>query len=89
MPGVSDETVLKKALDENLIILTFDKDYGELSFKYAQPNPPSIIYFREKGTNPLFAGQLLLKLLQNEQINVANAFTVIDERNVRQRFYNR
>ena len=33
--GVSDEEVLQIAIDEHLIMLTFDRDYGELIFRYA------------------------------------------------------
>ena len=36
-PGVTDEQVLKIALLENRIILTFDRDYGELIFKRKLP----------------------------------------------------
>ena len=56
-PGISDEEVLKRATDLNYIILTFDRDYGELIFRYHLINPPAVIYFREKGKDPLFAGQ--------------------------------
>ncbi len=86
-PGISDEEVIKLALELNLIILTFDSDYGELIFKHAKDNPPSVIYFREKGSDPLFGGNLLLDLLTNSQITIANAFTVVEEKNIRQRFY--
>ena len=41
--GISDEDVIKIALNEKLIILTFDRDYGELIFKYAIENPPAIV----------------------------------------------
>ena len=34
-PGWSDREVLQKASSENLVILTFDRDYGELIFRYA------------------------------------------------------
>ncbi len=35
-PGISDPEVMKITTRENLIILTFDSDYGELIFKYAK-----------------------------------------------------
>jgi hypothetical protein len=70
-----------------LIILTFDGDYGELIFKYAVENPPSVIYFRDKGDNPEFAGLVLHDLLNQAKINFSSAFTVIEEKNIRQRFY--
>ena len=83
-PGISDEEVIKISLEFNLIILTFDRDYGELIFRFSKTNPPSVIYFREKGADPLFAARVLLDLLSKSNISVANAFTVIEESNIRQ-----
>ena len=85
--GIEDPEVMEIAINLGLIILTFDSDYGELIFKHAKDNPPSVIYFREKGTNPLFAGKVLLELLSNPDITFKNAFTVIEQNNIRQRFY--
>lgn len=85
--GISDEMVIDIALKTDLIILTFDRDYGEIIFRYKINNPPTVIYFREKGRDPLFAGDLLLTLLSDSQITLANSFTVVEENNIRQRFY--
>ena len=86
-PGISDEEVMITAVKNNLIILTLDSDYGELIYKYAANNPPAVIYFRDKGSDPFFAGRLLLLALLNTGLNFYNAFTVIEEKNIRQRFY--
>ena len=86
-PGISDNEVITVAQKKGLIILTFDKDYGELIFRHSPSTPPSIVFFREKGDNPLFAGELLLSLLLNSKITLENAFTVIEEKSIRQRFY--
>ena len=32
--GVTDDEVMKYAISEDRIIITFDRDYGELVFKY-------------------------------------------------------
>ena len=85
--GVSDSEVIKIALELNLIILTFDSDYGELIFRYSLNNPPSVVFFRDKGNNPEFAGKTLLRLIQNNPIQLSNAFTVVESNSVRQRFY--
>jgi predicted nuclease of predicted toxin-antitoxin system len=85
--GISDEVVMQTAIDSGLIILTFDSDYGELIFKYAAINPPSVIFFREKGTTPYFAGNALLDILQKGDLQLAGAFTVVEKTNIRQRFY--
>src|SRR5690606_3251100 len=85
--GASDEFVLRYAIENKLTILTFDRDYGELVFRYAQENPPPVVYFRSKGISPTAAGELLLKLIKENSIEITNAFTVIEEKNIRQRFY--
>lgn len=33
-PGISDEVVMNIAIDQDRMILTFDRDYGELIFKH-------------------------------------------------------
>jgi len=86
-PGISDEEVIEIALKLNLIILTFDRDYGALIFKYSKDNPPSVVFFREKGITPEFAGLSLLSLLGNSEILLSETFTVIEVNNIRQRFY--
>ena len=86
-PGISDNEVMLIAKEQNLIILTFDRDYGELIFRYAVENPPSVVYFRSKGEGPLFVGQILHDLLVSNQIDISSAFTVIDKNSIRQRFY--
>jgi predicted nuclease of predicted toxin-antitoxin system len=86
-PGVPDGSVLEIAKTENLIILTFDKDYGEIIFRYGLINPPAVIFFRYKGIPPLFAGNILLRLLTDKSIYFPGNFTIIEENNIRQRHY--
>ena len=78
-PGISDYKVIGKAKVDNLIILTFDKDYGEIIFKHGQENPPAVIFFRFKGENPEMAGQLLIDLIENKNLKVENKFKGISK----------
>ena len=66
-PGISDEEVIQIALETDLIILTFDRDYGELIFRYAKENPPAVVFFRDKGMAPEFAALSLIKGISNNQ----------------------
>jgi predicted nuclease of predicted toxin-antitoxin system len=66
--GVSDEEVIQKAVEDNLIILTFDSDYGEILFRYKVEKPPSVVFFREKGQVPVHAGEWLISALENDKI---------------------
>jgi predicted nuclease of predicted toxin-antitoxin system len=85
--GLADDAVIKIAKDEGLIILTFDRDYGELIFRYAMEYPPAVVYFRNKGKGPLFVGQQLFSLMSEHKLDFSHAFTVIDDTNIRQRPY--
>lgn len=85
--GIGDSEVIEIALTLNLIILTFDSDYGELIFKYAKDNPPAVVFFRDKGNAPEFAALSLISFLERNTIILPGAFTVIEPNNVRQRFY--
>jgi predicted nuclease of predicted toxin-antitoxin system len=83
--GISDDVVLEKAVKENLVILTFDRDYGELIFKYKKAVPPAVVYFRMKGETPLDAASILLEIIKNPDIQIENSFTVIEQNAIRQR----
>ena len=84
--GISDKEVIEIAQKEKLIILTFDRDYGELILKHGLDNPPAVVYFRLKGDNPEYAGNLLLTLM-DQSIPFENHFTVIETGSLRQRRY--
>ena len=86
-PGISDLEVVRKAKVDNSIILTFDKDYGEIIFKHESKSPPPVIFFRYKGDHPEYVAQSLLSLLKTKGISVENIFTVIEQGSIRQRKY--
>lgn len=85
--GVTDKDVINIAIEENLIILTFDKDYGEIIFRYSINIPPSVVFFRHKGNDPFFAGNYLINLIYKEQRIITGSFTVVEEFSYRQRIY--
>ena len=50
-PGATDSEVIIRALKERRIILTFDKDFGELAFRHRRV-APGIILLRLTLSNP-------------------------------------
>jgi predicted nuclease of predicted toxin-antitoxin system len=44
--GIGDEKVLSQAQEEERIVITFDKDFGELAFHSKLPATAGIILFR-------------------------------------------
>jgi len=47
-PSSSDETVLALALAEGRVLLTFDKDFGELAFRRGLIATPGVILLRPR-----------------------------------------
>jgi predicted nuclease of predicted toxin-antitoxin system len=45
-PGSSDDAVLTRAHVENRVLITFDKDFGELVFRRGAKTAPGIVLFR-------------------------------------------
>ena len=50
-PGISDRQVLARAMAAHRILLTFDKDFGELAFHAGLPASCGIILFRISATS--------------------------------------
>jgi predicted nuclease of predicted toxin-antitoxin system len=84
-PGISDISVLNKAKELSAIILTFDKDYGEIIFRNEYTNPPAVVFFRFKGITANYAGDTLVSLITSRLFIIEGFFTVVEEDNIRQR----
>jgi predicted nuclease of predicted toxin-antitoxin system len=84
-PSITDKEVMQIALDENRTILTFDRDYGELIYKYGFRPPAGVIYLRMQNYQPEEPAELILKLLNNPSLEFIGLFTVVTEKTIRQR----
>lgn len=84
-PGAKDLDVLTRAANEQRIVLTFDRDYGELLYRARAPVPMGVVYFRFDPLTPEEPAQQLLGLLQQNAISLEGKFTVIERGLVRQR----
>ena len=85
MPGASDRAIMAKAHKESLIILTFDRDYGELIFKYQADPPGGLVHFRFDPENPEEPAAILLSLLRGDSIQLQGKYTVLTRERIRQR----
>jgi len=84
-PSIADEEVIEIANKEDRIILTFDKDYGELIFKYGYKPKAGVIFLRFHNFEPEKPAEYLLKMFETATINFENTLTVIDRKKIRQR----
>jgi predicted nuclease of predicted toxin-antitoxin system len=85
--GITDKEVIKLAEDEERVILTFDRDYGELIVKHNYRPQKGIIYLRLEQYDSKFPGILVESLLMREGFDTTYKLTVIDGNTVRQRGY--
>lgn len=84
-PGIKDEDVLHRSAIEKSILLTFDRDYGELIFKRNLPPPAGIIFFRFTPKTSLETAHYLLELLEVPGLDFEGRFTTVKRDSVRQR----
>ena len=84
-PGSKDEDILKRAHAERLIILTFDRDYGELIYRHQALPPVGIVYFRFTPASPSEPAEILLAVIDRADFSVAGRFTIVERGRVRQR----
>jgi predicted nuclease of predicted toxin-antitoxin system len=85
MSGARDKDVIQYAVQNNLIILTFDRDYGELIFRFGQQLSSGVVYFRLSQVAPEDCGNLLVQQIQRENLQLETFFTVIEKDGIRQR----
>ena len=87
IPGIKDEFIMSLADEQERIILTFDRDYGELIFKFHYKPKNGVIYLRLDDYTPELPGKLIERLIGNSHIDFANKLTVLDKNGIRQRKY--
>ena len=85
VPGASDSEVLEIARNENRILVTFDRDFGELIYRKAEPAPPGIVFLRFIPHSPEEAASVVRDLLGRKEIKLVDRFTVVTRDEVRQR----
>lgn len=82
-PGTRDSEVLQRGATEGRVILTFDRDYGELIYRRRLPVPAGVVYFRYDPLTPEEPAEHLLRLL--DVVDLVNKYTVVERDRIRQR----
>jgi len=82
--SISDVEVMKIAIEEDRVIITFDSDFGELVFRVGM-RPKGIIFFRWHDFMPDEPGLFLADLIEDDNMTFEGYFTVIDANQIRQR----
>lgn len=82
LQGLSDNMVLQKAYQENRILITSDKDFGDMIFRQ-QMNHRGIILLRLNDERPMNKIHVIKNLIANYSQDLAESFTVVTEKSVR------
>ena len=82
MPGSSDREVLERAQAEGRLVVTFDKDFGELAFRWRLPTLNGIILFRTRASSPARMTRIAVDALETG-MDWAGHFSVVAEDRIR------
>ncbi len=74
---------MELARREDRIVLTFDRDYGELVFRRQLPPPSGLIYLRFIPENPLEPALVVSRFLHAQPDSVIGHFIVLTRETVR------
>jgi predicted nuclease of predicted toxin-antitoxin system len=81
-PGSADSEVLALAQEEERILLTFDKDFGELAFRSKLSAASGVILFRVPMTSSSFIARLVLGAIRSRD-DWPGHFAVVESDRVR------
>lgn len=81
-PGSSDKQVLARAQAEDRILITFDKDFGELAFRARLPASSGIILFRISTPSSTYIAQVATAVLDS-RTDWAGHFAVTEDDRIR------
>lgn len=76
IPGAEDPAVLASAADRDCVLVTNDKDFGELVFR-RQLSSAGIVLIRLQGLSSLSKGQIVADAFRTHGHEMRDAFTVI------------
>ena len=80
--GIDDEDVLSIAKSQDRLLITQDKDFGELVFRLNQIHA-GVILVRLGGISPSQKASIVTYTVLTHLNELANAFTVIQEKSIR------
>ncbi len=84
MRSAPDPAVLRRATEENRLVITHDKDFGALAFRWGLPATSGVILFRLSGNNPDADNRRILSVLE-QRTDWAGHFCVVTNSQVRVR----
>jgi predicted nuclease of predicted toxin-antitoxin system len=83
--GAPDEQVIQIAVDRQCILLSFDRDHGNLIFGQAVMPPPAVVYLRLYPPSPEVLEKVLSSVIELGDGVLNGQFTVVTLDGIRQR----
>lgn len=83
--GATDEMLLARAHAERRLLITFDRDFGELAVRLRRGAAGAVILLRFVPRRPEEVTGLLIKLMARTDLVWSERFSVVDRRHIRQR----
>jgi predicted nuclease of predicted toxin-antitoxin system len=80
--GADDDAVLGLSLAEKRVLMTFDKDFGEMAFRHGKDASSGVILLRPRLREPDYIVRFTLALLA-QQVNWEGRFSVAQEGKLR------
>lgn len=78
-PGLDDVSILAWATRDRHILLTQDRDYGELVFRYRLPAPQGIVFFRLDDAPPNRHALRLISILAGGALDLRGWFVIVKD----------
>ena len=80
--GISDDEVLEMANEKTALLLTADKDFGELIFRQRRVTS-GVILIRLAGLSPSRKAQIVVSAIEKHGPELEHSFSVINQGSVR------
>jgi predicted nuclease of predicted toxin-antitoxin system len=83
-PGTKDPLILQRAVNEQRVLLTFDKDFGDLAFHFGLPATCGIVLFRLRASSSAALAVMVAAAIRSRSDWVGH-FSVVDPGRIRMR----
>ena len=82
-PGISDQEILQRANTQMAILVTADKDFGEMIFRQGQLNAGGVVLLRLAGLSAEKKADIVSSVFHDRETALLQAFSVISPGQVR------
>lgn len=84
MGGAADDVILQRSQDDQRLVVTFDKDFGELAFRWGLPATCGVILFRLRMSSPEYVRKRVVEIFA-ERVDWTGHLFVVEESRIRTR----